>query len=458
MKGSRLLNLILTLTLLLVLSVGWAQAQEQGADEESQPRGGEAVAAILEDAIPIQGRLTDASGVPLTGDHSVTFSLYDDPAAGILLCSTNYNPLPLTNGLFNVTMTGCTDTDIDGEQLYLGVQVDADAEMTPRQPIYAVPYARSLRPGADIRGDVVGSSILALYNTSTSDGSKGLFADALGVSGKTYGVFGQSSSPDGYGGYFYNNSLNGVGLYASGGTSIAADLVLGGTASGGNDDDGRIVSDPAYTGSDIYLVSNDAIVLALDSDDNEDGDLEVQNSSQTTILKASEDGTLYVGGSGIIQSEAPSYLWISGNGLQKAVSDDTTRFEYDEYGGYKVSGGANWGTVKRVVLPVTIPGQLYGQNVTVTGMDLYYTIPFDLTAIDAIILRRQNGVGAGNVIMFDDTDLVCAVAQCVKHWDLTQNNVLSDQQGILHLVLRLAFSGEAAYVQIGGVRLTLEHK
>jgi hypothetical protein len=376
MKGSRLFNFILTLTLLLVLSIGWAQALDTGTDEQSQPQYGNSVTATLEDAIPIQGRLTDASGVPLTGDHSVTFSLYDDPAAGILLCSTNYNPLPITNGLFNVIVTGCTSTDIDGEQLYLGVQVDADAEMTPRQPIYAVPYARSLYPGADIRGELDASSVLALYNSSAADGSKGLWAEALGDSGITYGVFGRSNSPDGYGGFFDN--LNGVALR--------------------------------------------------------------------------------VAGSGIIQSTASSYLWISGNGLQKSVSDDTTRFEYDEYGGYKVSGGADWGTVKRVILPVTIPGQLYGQNVTVTGMDLYYTIPFDLTGIDAIALRRQNGVGAGNLILYDDTDLVCAVAQCVHHWDLTQNNVLSDEQGILHLVLRLAFSGEAAYVQIGGVRLTLEHK
>ena len=92
------------------------------------------------------------AGLALTGDHSVTFSLYDDPVAGILLCSTNYNPLSMTNGLFNVTITGCSRLEIFGQQLYLGVQIDADGEMTPRQPIYAVPYARSLRPGADIAG------------------------------------------------------------------------------------------------------------------------------------------------------------------------------------------------------------------------------------------------------------------------------------------------------------------
>ena len=294
MKGQRSIKFILTLTILLALSVGWAQAQ--GPDvEEGELQGGNSVAAILEDAIPIQGRLTDASGAALTGDHSVTFSIYDDPAAGNLLCSTNYNPLSMNNGLFSVTVTGCLDSEIDGDQLYLGVQVDADAEMTPRQAIYAVPYARSLRPGANIAGVVDAGSILALTNSSTVDGAKGLWVAADGASGVNYGVLARSSSPDGYAGWFANSAVNGVGLYARGGGSIAADLVLAGTASGGNDDDGRILSDPAYTSSDIYLISNDAILLDLDSDDDEDGDLEVRNSSSTTILKASENGNVHLG-------------------------------------------------------------------------------------------------------------------------------------------------------------------
>lgn len=295
MKGSRLRNLLIVLGLLLVVSVGWAQAQGPGIEDQGQPQNEGSVTADLGDAIPIQGRLTDASGVPLTGDHSVTFSLYDDPAAGLLYCSTNYNPLPLTNGLFNITVTGCTDSDISGEQLYLGIQVDADLEMTPRQPINAVPYARSLRPGADIQGEVVSASVLALYNSSTMDGSKALYADALGVSGLTYGVIGRSRSPDGYGGYFDNTAVNGVGLFAKGGGSIAADLVLGGTGDSGNDDDGRILSDPAYSSSDIYMISNDAIMLDLDNDNDEDGDLEVRNSNLDTILKASENGNVHLG-------------------------------------------------------------------------------------------------------------------------------------------------------------------
>jgi hypothetical protein len=294
MKGSRLLYLILTLTLLLVLSVGWVHAQDQDEDQAGQPQDGNMVTAVLADNVPIQGRLTDASGNPLTGSHSVTFRLYDDPAAGSLLCSTNYNPLSMSNGLFNATINGCDNTDIDGDQLYLGVQVDADAEMTPRQPIYAVPYARSLRPGAHIQGDVGGSSTLALYNTSIVDGSKGLYAEAQGVSGLTFGVIGRVSSPGGYGGYFSNTGLAGVGLLAYAGNDSAADLVLGGNSAA--DDNGRIDSDPDFPGSDLLLVSNDKIHFHLDNNaDEANADFTILNGANTSILTAEESGRLNLG-------------------------------------------------------------------------------------------------------------------------------------------------------------------
>jgi len=272
---------------------------------------------------------------------------------------------------------------MNGRQLYLEIRIEGET-LSPRQAIYPVPYAFSLKPGAEINGEAGGDHVLSVRNSSTVDGSVSIFGQAAGVSGETYGIYGASLSADGYGGRFFG----GNGLYAEGITGVA--------------------------------------------------------------IKAD--------GSGIIQSTARSYLWISGNSLQKGNSDDTTRFEFDPYGGYEVYGGADWGVNKTVVLPVTVFGQLYGQNVKVTGLDLYYTYSGDLTAITRVAMRRQNGVGAGNTIFTHDPDLACgAGAQCTRHWDLTQNNVLSDQRGILYIALELAFAGPNSYVQIGGVRLTLEH-
>ena len=110
-------------------------------------------AAILTDQIPIQGRLTDVNGIPLNGTYTVTLSVYDAAVGGAFLCGNLFTALEVTNGLFNNSLDFCdTLNAFEGDQMYLGVQVGADPEMTPRQPIQGVPYAFNLKPGAVIKG------------------------------------------------------------------------------------------------------------------------------------------------------------------------------------------------------------------------------------------------------------------------------------------------------------------
>jgi len=74
MKGQRVMMCALIVTLLLALGVAGTRAQEQ------QPQ--EGISAInelsveLNDAIPIQGRLTDENGVPLDGVFDIRFAVY----------------------------------------------------------------------------------------------------------------------------------------------------------------------------------------------------------------------------------------------------------------------------------------------------------------------------------------------------------------------------------------------
>jgi hypothetical protein len=158
---------------------------------------------------------------------------------------------------------------------------------------------------------------------------------------------------------------------------------------------------------------------------------------------------------GRIESTANSYVWISGNNLRKKNSTDTTQFECDIYGGVKVTRGADTGT-KDVMLPVTLPGQLYGQDVTLTGIDVYFESETDFDGIGVTAIRRQSGAGSGDLIRWDGTDRVCESA-CSYHLDLTNNNVLDDEHGVVYIAFQLFFSGSSTYVQVGGVRLTLEH-
>jgi hypothetical protein len=165
MKGQRTLIVVLTVALTLVLAVGLSQAEGPEHPEDETLPEGTGLATPMNDVIPIQGKLTDASGNPINGSRSITFSLYDVSAGGTALCSDT-DTVSVVNGLFNAEMDFCTAADINGRQLWLGIKVGSDPEMSPRQGIYAVPYAWGLRPGAIIGGSGAGDGTLYLYDGS----------------------------------------------------------------------------------------------------------------------------------------------------------------------------------------------------------------------------------------------------------------------------------------------------
>ena len=233
-------------TLLLLLAAGLSQAQGP-----QPPEAGRADGAGPEDAVdnvtPIQGYLTDGAGNPLNGNYSVTARIYDVSSGGTALCSDT-ETVAVSNGLFTMDVNNCTNDDVDGRQLYLGIQVGSDAEMTPRRAIYAVPYAFSLRPGAIISGARI-AAMLNVYNNATSGTAWGIDAYSAGHDA----VHGRTGSSD-HAGVAGVSWGSGIGVYGESATGVA----------------------------------------------------------------------IRAAGSGIIQSTARSYLWISGNALQKANSTDTT--------------------------------------------------------------------------------------------------------------------------------------
>jgi hypothetical protein len=221
MKEHRILVAVLVLGLLL-LALAMVPCLAQGPVDEPRPQAesSEVGVSAVSGYIPIQGRLTDDSGNPLDGSHAVTFRLYDTASGGTALCE-DANTVSVDNGLFSTYMQGCSK--IDGRQLYLGVQVGSDPEMTPRQYVDNVPYAWSLRPGAIISHTTL-SAIVHIENWHSE--GRGLRAYAMDTSGANYGVVGASRSSDGYGGFFYNNG-DGVGLLGKSTESTSGDGVQG---------------------------------------------------------------------------------------------------------------------------------------------------------------------------------------------------------------------------------------
>jgi hypothetical protein len=174
----------------LALATGLTRAQEPEPGTESNGGAEVGEAAVVDDAIPIQGRLTDASGNPIDGARTITFTLYDRSTGGTVLCQDE-DSVNVDNGLFSGFIDYCTSSDIDGKQLYLGIQVAGDEEMTPRRGVYPVPYAFSLRPGAVISDTMDG--ILTVRSTGSGDG------DALFAYAEDEGEAVQATSVNGIG-------------------------------------------------------------------------------------------------------------------------------------------------------------------------------------------------------------------------------------------------------------------
>ncbi len=88
--------------------------------------------------IPVQGILTDSSGIVLDGDQSITFTLYDLDENGNQIWTSNVQSITLDNGEFSYLLGEGEDLDsslIDtGIPLYLEVKVGSDI-LSPRMEL-----------------------------------------------------------------------------------------------------------------------------------------------------------------------------------------------------------------------------------------------------------------------------------------------------------------------------------
>ncbi|HUT56127.1 MAG TPA: putative metal-binding motif-containing protein [bacterium] len=102
--------------------------------------------------INYQGRLTDAAGHPLNGvTVDLTFTFYGTDSEATAYLSVLQEDVMVANGIYHVLIgSGTVTPEMESsladvfqkhQEVWMGVRVDADAEMTPRSRITSVPYA-----------------------------------------------------------------------------------------------------------------------------------------------------------------------------------------------------------------------------------------------------------------------------------------------------------------------------
>ena len=130
-----------------ILLTNGARAQEEPA-ADSDTEAPFSLDGVLLDAqfLPYQGQLLDPNvgGTPVpNGSYQMVFRLYNSQTGGAPLWQeTKF--LTVTDGLFT-TLLGDTSPlnlgNFNGQRLWLGVEVNGNGEMAPRQPFGASPYA-----------------------------------------------------------------------------------------------------------------------------------------------------------------------------------------------------------------------------------------------------------------------------------------------------------------------------
>jgi hypothetical protein len=338
--------------------------------------------------INYQGQLRDSAGNPLDGTYDMQFLFYDSAIGGVQVGSTiTKNGVEVTNGLFSVKLDVNQD-DFNAQELWLEVRV-AGETLSPRQEILPVPYALSLRPGADILGTLTGPVLFA-----SNDGAGITAAGLWGTSVNSAGVYGESMEGIGVSGVGHDHSIGTQGWNTGEGVGV-----LGYSATG-------------------------------------------------TAISAE--------GTGRIESTADSYIFIPGYAFVRNVNTDTTRWDCQGNGSVLIWRGAT-PNEKFIYIPITVPGVLYGQDVFVEEITIYYRCQ-DGTKnyIANTCLWVQTGATSYVELI---TDYTYRTSNTATSYTLTPtaHEELASNQGVLSIHMRLNFGDDTNYIQLGGVRLRLGH-
>lgn len=139
--------------------------------------------------ISFQGKLINpATNNPNTSATvNLTFKLYNDPylsGAGNLLYTENQNNVPLTNGVFSVQIGSINAIGRDlflGASVYLGVTVQGDSEMSPRQSLAMSAFAYTANQLSDLTEVRLIAGVT--YSTFTNGGNFSVPGGIVGSSG-----------------------------------------------------------------------------------------------------------------------------------------------------------------------------------------------------------------------------------------------------------------------------------
>ena len=310
------------------------------------------VAASLPGEFTYQGYL-EYNGSPLNSLCDVRFRYYPDATSVIQIgIAQTVENVVFDDGLFTAAFNAGTLFEDGVTHIEVAISCDNAqfVPLVPRLSVTGAPYAHTLRPGATVKSN--GQDTLNLVNTggnaglavdTDSGGHNGIEVEAewdglvinsagddgiqiagaaddaiaidepggIGVKvfkANEHGISASTQSASHYAAQIFNESGsgNGRGLFARGGSGDAIDLVLGANDGGNVGDNGILSTDPDQPSSDLFIYSNDAIVMQLDRDgDGEDADFRIEDKDGNILFNIDESGEIMADYGGSLDFATP---------------------------------------------------------------------------------------------------------------------------------------------------------
>jgi hypothetical protein len=187
---------------------------------------------ITDPMMSYQGKLTDPAGNPVAdGNYNMHFRLWGTsilPPFNPIVVWEETQSVAVTDGLFNVALGSVTPLtpSLFVQPLDLGIEVNGDGEMAPRQPLYGAPYAMTLIDGAVMGGTNIeltedAPGMLNISNLGTGYGValQSYGKAGVAVDGADVGNYGYMADNVDHGAIITNTGGTGVYVEASGGSA-----------------------------------------------------------------------------------------------------------------------------------------------------------------------------------------------------------------------------------------------